>query len=239
MILPMENTEKMIFSGVGKYGIPEIKPETDIRIDKLEWIPVNYALTAKDKATKGVHFYKDDYQFERFWNNPDKYIPLLQQFGAVCSPDFSLYSDMPLAVQLFMHYKKHWLAAYWQAHGIHVIPTLCWCGEQSYDWCFDGEPRNAIVSISSHGTQSDPYEAECFAKHCRKALEVLQPSGILWYGKCPAEFVFKGKSKLILEQLEENTEIYKTQVVLFLLKWRKNFLRTIKCRLYPNQKWMK
>lgn len=188
MILPMENTEKMIFPGVGKYGIPAIKPETDIRIDKLEWIPVNYALTAKDKATKGVHFYKDDYQFERFWNNPDKYIPLLQQFGAVCSPDFSLYIDMPLAVQIFMHYKKHWLAAYWQMHGIHVIPTLCWCGEQSYDWCFDGEPTNSIVSISSHGTQSDPYEAECFAKHCRKALEVLQPSSILWYGKCPAEF---------------------------------------------------
>lgn len=31
MVLPMENTEKMIFPGVGKYGIPEIKPETDIR----------------------------------------------------------------------------------------------------------------------------------------------------------------------------------------------------------------
>lgn len=31
MILPMENTEKMIFPGVGKYGIPEIKPETEIR----------------------------------------------------------------------------------------------------------------------------------------------------------------------------------------------------------------
>lgn len=92
MILPMENTEKMIFPGEGRFHIPIIKPETDIRIDKLEWIPVNYALTAKDKATKGVHFYKDDYQFERFWNNPDKYIPLLQQFGAVCSPDFSLYS---------------------------------------------------------------------------------------------------------------------------------------------------
>lgn len=152
MVLPMENTEKMIFPGVGKYGIPEIKPETDIRIDRLEWIPVNYAMTATDKKSKGVHFYKDDYQFERFWNYPDKYIPILQQFGAVCSPDFSLYSDMPLAVQLFMHYKKHWLAAYWQAHGIRVIPTLCWCGEQSYDWCFDGEPRNAIVSISSHGT---------------------------------------------------------------------------------------
>ena len=92
MVLPMENTEKMIFPGVGKYGIPEIKPETDVRIDRLEWIPVNYAMTATDKKSKGVHFYKDDYQFERFWNYPDKYIPILQQFGAVCSPDFSLYS---------------------------------------------------------------------------------------------------------------------------------------------------
>lgn len=88
MILPMENTEKMIFPGVGKYGIPEIKPETDIRIDKLEWIPFNYALSAKDRASKGVHFYCDDYQFERVWRNPDKYVPLLQQFGAVLSPDF-------------------------------------------------------------------------------------------------------------------------------------------------------
>lgn len=54
MILPMENTEKMIFPGEGEFHIPIIKPETDIRIDKLEWIPVNYALTAKGKATKGV-----------------------------------------------------------------------------------------------------------------------------------------------------------------------------------------
>ena len=53
MILPMENTEKMIFPGVGKYGIPEIKPETDICIDKLEWIPVNYAMTAADKKKQG------------------------------------------------------------------------------------------------------------------------------------------------------------------------------------------
>lgn len=36
MILPMENTEKMIFPGEGKFHIPIIKPETDIRIDKLD-----------------------------------------------------------------------------------------------------------------------------------------------------------------------------------------------------------
>ena len=192
-MLNFENLDKANFLGVGKYDTPIIQPE-HIDVRHLEWIPFDKALVSKDRATKGVHFYKDDYRFERFWNNPDKYISLLQQFGAVCSPDFSLYSDMPLAVQLFMHYKKHWLAAYWQAHGIHVIPTLCWCGEQSYDWCFDGEPRNAIVSISSHGTQSDPYEAECFDKHCRKALE----EGVCFDGSSIAGFMHVEESDLVL-----------------------------------------
>lgn len=82
MILPMENTEKMIFPGVGKYGIPAIKPETDIRIDKLEWIPFNYALSAKDRGSKGVHFYCDDYQFERVWRNPDKVVEHPAEPGA-------------------------------------------------------------------------------------------------------------------------------------------------------------
>ena len=53
------------------------------------------------------------------------------------------------------------------------------------------------------------------------------------------KWLFKGKSKLILEQLEENTETYKIQVVLFLLKWLKSFLRAIKRHLCQNQKWMK
>lgn len=56
MILPMENTEKMIFPGEGKFHIPIIKPETDIRIDKLEWIPFNYALSAKDRGAKASIF---------------------------------------------------------------------------------------------------------------------------------------------------------------------------------------
>ncbi len=124
MILPMENTEKMIFPGEGRFHIPIIKPETDIRIDKLEWIPFNYALSAKDRASKGVHFYCDDYQFERVWRNPDKYVPLLQQFGAVLSPDFSMFRDHPEAVQIWSAYKTALVGsvlanALYQGHSHH------------------------------------------------------------------------------------------------------------------------
>ena len=191
MILPMENTEKMIFPGVGKYGIPAIKPETDIRIDKLEWIPVNYALTAKDKATKGVHFYKDDYQFERMWRNPDRYIPILQEFGAVLSPDFSMYRDHPMAVQIWNMYRRHWLAAYWQMHCIKVIPTICWSWPETYEWCFDGEPKNAIVSISSVGCMKDnSLEKTLFESGCREAIRRLNPTQVLWYGNPLPEMDF-------------------------------------------------
>lgn len=138
--------------------------------------------------SKGIHFYLDDYQFNRLWNRPDDYISLLSAFGAVCTPDFSQYTDMPVAMRIYNHYRKHWMGAYWQMHGIRVIPTICWSAPDSFDWCFDGEPRNAIISISSVGTQARPETQEAFAVGCRRAIEVLKPSEILWYGQCPEEF---------------------------------------------------
>lgn len=131
-MLNFENLDKANFLGVGKYDMPIIQPE-HIDVRHLEWIPFNFAKTCTDCATKGVHFSVDDYQFQRVWNQPDKYIQLLRKFGAVCAPDFSMYTDMPLAMQIYNHYRKHWLAAYWQQCGIHVVPTLCLSNEQSYE----------------------------------------------------------------------------------------------------------
>lgn len=186
-MLNFENCDKAIFPSSNSWGIPEIQPE-HIDIRHIEWIPFNYAMTAKNRESKGLHFYLDDYQFQRLWNRPDDYIPLLKQFAAVCSPDFSQYTDMPPAMRMYNHYRKHWLAAYWQMRGIHVIPTICWSDSNSFDWCFDGEPENAIVSISSVGTQADVKSQMMFADGCREAIKRLNPTEILWYGKCPEEF---------------------------------------------------
>ena len=186
-MLNFENLNKMIFLGVFPYGIPEIQPEhVDIR--RLEWIPFNYAKTAKDRNSKGIHFYLDDYQFARLWNRPDDYTSMLSEFGAVCTPDFSQFTDMPVAMRIYNHYRKHWLGAYWQSKGIHVIPTICWSTPDSFEWCFDGEPTNSIISISSVGTQKNESDKDAFACGCREALKRLNPSEVLWYGHCPEEF---------------------------------------------------
>lgn len=104
-----ENTTKFIFEGEGIFNIPIINA-TD-NIDNLEnLIGFNYAMSSKKKDC-GVHFFLDDYQFQRLWNNPEKYIEVLMKYPFVLSPDFSLYSDYPRALQIYNHYKKHWLAA--------------------------------------------------------------------------------------------------------------------------------
>lgn len=182
---PVENTHKALFPGAGKFHMPIIKPETDIRIDKLEWIPFDKIQKTKpgDRTGQGIHFYCVDRAFEAVWRTPDRYIPLLQQFGAVCSPDFSMYRDHPEAVQIWSMYKRHWLAAYWQMHCIKVIPTIEWVWPESYEWCFDGEPRNAIVSISSCGCMNEKLAKTLFTSGCKEAMRRLNPTQVLWYGK--------------------------------------------------------
>lgn len=184
-MLNFENLDRFWFDGVGMYGIPQISPVTVY--PSGEFIPMNYANTAKDPDNKIVHCFVDDYQFTRYWNQPDRYIPILQKFKAVYSPDFSTYTDMPLAMQIYNHYRKHWLGAYWQLHGMTVYPTISWSDENSYDWCFDGEPVGGIVAVSSVGTQKNKESKRLFLRGYEEMMKRLSPSWVIFYGNVPEE----------------------------------------------------
>lgn len=69
-----ENVQRMLFNGVGQYDIPEIEPT---QFDNAEFIEFNYAKNAKEPANKAVHFFLDDYQFNRVWTDPDRYTAML------------------------------------------------------------------------------------------------------------------------------------------------------------------
>lgn len=184
-MINFENLDKFSFSGVGKYEIPQIDPET--KYPGGEFVGMNYALTEKFPESKIMHCFVDDYQFIRYWNNPDKYLPVLSRFSAVCSPDFSTYTDMPLAMQIYNHYRKHWLAAYWQLNGITVYPTISWSNEKSYDWCFDGEPVGGVVAVSSVGTQKNKESKRWFLLGYEEMMKRLDPAWVIFYGIVPEE----------------------------------------------------
>ena len=178
----LHNCDKRIFIGGGQYDSPPISP-VDMRIDDVQMLGFNYALSCEDQADKVCHFFLDDYQFQRVWFNPDKYLDVLRKFKAVLSPDFSMYSDFPYAVSLYNHYRKQWCGAYWQEHGITVIPTVCWGDERSYDYCFDGIPRNALVCISTVGSFAIKENRQGWLDGYHEALRVLKPNKIIFYGK--------------------------------------------------------
>lgn len=179
-----ENLQKGIFEGVGEYGIPEIRPD-DPTADN--WIGFNYARGCEEPEIHGVHFFVDDYQFIRVWRDPDRYLDMLRRFQAVCTPDFSTYTDFPKAVQIFNHYRKHWLGRYWQENGIRVIPTISWSDPGSWDWCFDGEPEGYTVAVSSVGTQNSAETRQLFLEGYREMMTRLQPSTVVMYGDVPDE----------------------------------------------------
>lgn len=172
----------MIFDGVGEYGIPEIKTTS---YKGSEFIPFNYAKSCKDRVRKGVHFFIDDYQFNRIWNVPDRYIDMLSDFDCVMSPDFSTYTDFPKAIQIYNHYRKHWVGAYLQMHGIDVIPTISWSDKDSFDWCFDGEPVGGAVAVSSVGCMNSKRRKELFLAGYREMVDRLRPETIIFYGQIP------------------------------------------------------
>lgn len=162
----------------GKYQMPIICRENHI---PKEMISFNYMLTSEEYE-KGIHFFIDDYQFERIWKNPDKYIERLKKFDCVLTPDFSLYTDMALPIQIYNIYRSRLIGQIMQDNGIKVIPTLSWCLENSFDFCFDGIEKHGTVAVSTIGVKRDKSALEIWKKGMEKAIEVTEPKNILLYG---------------------------------------------------------
>lgn len=162
----------------GKYQMPII--ENDGYIPK-DLIGFNYAKTSEDKNA-GIHFYLDDYQFERIWNNPDDYIEVLEDYNCILSPDFSLYLDMPLAMKIWNVYRSRLIGQYYQSIGMKVIPTIQWAEEDTFEFCFDGIPEGSIVSVSTIGVKRDSNALDIWKKGMDAMIEKIKPSTILVYG---------------------------------------------------------
>ena len=166
------------FESSEKWQMPIIKNNHYI---PKRLIGFNYAKSSEDKNT-GIHFFIDDYQFERCWNNPSEYLEILKEYDCVLTPDFSLYLDMALPVKVWNVYRSRLLGQYWQKNGLKVIPTMQWADEDTFDFCFEGIPEKSIVAISTIGVKREETSYNVFAKGMDKMIEVIKPKTILWYG---------------------------------------------------------
>ena len=160
--------------------VADIAPERFIGFNEVKTF-------RRNRQSAGVHFFLDDYQFERVWTNPQRYISLLSEFAAVCSPDFSLYADMPVAMQIWNTYRSRAVGQIWNRSGIKIIPTVSWSTPDSYAFCFEGLPTGSVVAISSQGVIRYRDSFQWWIQGAEEMVQRLAPRKILLYGK-PVEF---------------------------------------------------
>ena len=166
------------YNTAGYYQMPVLEPCNYIPDDIIGF---NYALTSKNKDC-GIHFYIDDYQFERIWTQPQLYLEKLSEYQCIFTPDFSLYTDMPIAMKIWNIYRSRLIGQIAQRMGILVIPTVSWCEEATFDFCFDGLPENATLSISTIGVKKEDYNFGLWKAGVDEMIKRLKPKTLLIYG---------------------------------------------------------
>ena len=178
-----ENQDRMQFPTESFYGMPNMKPTQtvgDQMLRFMDWKEVS------DPENYIAHFYYDDYKFISAWREPDKYLERLKKFKAVVSPDFSLYTDFPRALQILSCYRRQWCGAFWQSQGIDVIPDVVWGDKESFAYCFDGIPKGGTVAVSTVGVANDKQwndkESDMFRAGYNEMLKRLEPTTIIFYG---------------------------------------------------------
>lgn len=160
------------------WQMPIIKNDNYIPKDIIGF---NYAKTSKEKNV-GIHFYLDDYQFERIWNKPEDYTEILKQYDCIFSPDFSLYMDMPMPMKIWNIYRSRLIGQYYQNQGIKVIPTISWAEKETFKFCFEGIPKGSIVTISTIGVKRNEEALKIWKDGVDELIKRIKPSTILIYG---------------------------------------------------------
>ena len=127
------------FPSDNAYGIPTLPKValTDKEQENLMLIAFNSIKSDNaQNPDRFVHFFLYDYNFEKLWTKPDESLELLSNYRGILTPDFSMYLEMPYALQLYNTFRNRWCGAWFASKGIKVIPTVSWGDESTFDFCF-------------------------------------------------------------------------------------------------------
>jgi hypothetical protein len=161
-----------------------------------------------------LHFFMDDAIFQKLWLQPQRTLAPIQRIGLAITPDFSLYRDWSLAVQIWQTYRTRWLGAYWAANNVEVIPSVSWSDERSFDFCFDGLPVGGTFAIATMEV-AEPEAKPFFADGFNEFLRRCNPDTLLVYGQLFKDIIEPGCKKYDCEVRRYKSRIHA-------IKWKLN-----------------
>ena len=168
------------FSPVGKWEIPLVRKQT-VDLDNVGLIAcTNTVLPDDENFDLGVHFFVDDFRFVDIYDHPEKTLPKLKQYRFCCTPDCSVYGEMPLWRQLESVAHSRWIGAWWQANGLIVVPTISWGSYSSYEFCFEGVEQGCVVAVATYACRQN---RSGFLRGYAAMMEQIKPEAVICYGE--------------------------------------------------------
>ncbi len=191
----------------GKYELPYIHGTDKVPSELIPFSKSKNINATKDKA---IHFYEHDEKFKSSFTDQNKLNLLISttfaKYQSIILPDFSVYRDFPLALQIFQTYMSRAAGSYLEKHGISVIPNIRWADERSYEFVFDGIRHKSLISVGVLGAYRNKKSQYYFEKGFYKMLEIIEPSKIITYGHLPNPIIFDCENSNI-EIISFNTDI--------------------------------
>ena len=166
----------------GEFDFPIIKEE---HIRPRSLITFSRAMREKVDFRQWVCFYEDDFQFERIWNNPQRYVRQLSKFEGIITPDFSVYYDFPLSMQIWNIFRSRAIGAWFQKQGFHVIPNIRFGDERTFECCCCGVSKHSVVAIGTLGCMQNKDYRYVFEQGIEYVADNLMPEVMIFYGAAP------------------------------------------------------
>lgn len=134
-----------------------------------------------------IHFYIDDQKFDgkrsSIWLYPEKALEIIRHFSGIIAPDFSTYADFPEPLKLWNFYRMNAFGYWTGTLGIPTISNARWGTEETWRYCFDGNPTNSMIAIGTVASGIQLLKNRpIFETGLFKMVEVLHPHTIIVYG---------------------------------------------------------
>ncbi len=175
----------------GIFEIPMLKKPDRIIIPESV-VPFSQRDKVTASKTIAIGFHEMDPEFAELLISPATYTTDLARYGAIITPDCSLYRCAPLAVQITNVYRNRAIGHYYQCRGQYVIPQIRWGSEETYTTmvlpekiAFLGAPRQSMVAVGTYGCIQHRDDKYHFKAGLEAMLETLDPVTVLVYGSMP------------------------------------------------------
>ena len=197
----------------GIFEIPVIRKPDRIIVPKTI-VPFSQKDRMSPSKDIAIGFHEMDPEFAEVLISPTDFISDFSKYGAIITPDCSLYRCAPLAVQITNVYRNRAIGYYYQSRGQYVIPQIRWGSEETYTTkvlpekvAFLGAPRNSILAIGTYGCIQNKDDKYHFKAGLESMLETLEPDTVLVYGSMPDTIFIQHVSFSIMTGSPKDMEV--------------------------------